>query len=154
MRINKHLTLLTLITTMLLSPLAAHAISGYYTDPGGGQYWCNVFVANVSDSKSYSWCTGDDEDASMNLFRGFECEHDGKVTTENPTLNVKYRYHRPQSKDYNYNGSDHEIYVMVHGGGLYKILEWKSGAANWTQTDFSFGVVGDLVREGDGAHHL
>ena len=149
MNTHRLLTQLALLTTMLLSPLAASAISGYYSDPGGGQYWCNVFVASVSDSKSYSWCTGDDEDASMELFRGFECDHDGKVTTEHPTLKVKYRYHHPQSKDYNYNGSDHEIYVMVHGGGLYKILEWKSGAASWTQTDFSFGVIGDLVREGE-----
>ena len=149
MRNHKLLIQLALIAIMLLPPLAAHAISGYFSDPGGGQYWCNVFVASVSDSKSYSWCTGDDEDASMQAFRGFEMEHDGKATTEHPTFKVKYRYHHPQSKDYNYNGSDHEIYVMVHGGGLYKILEWKSGAASWTQTDFSFGVIGDLVREGE-----
>ncbi len=38
MKIHKFLTQLALIMTLLLSPLAAHAISGNYFDEGGGTY--------------------------------------------------------------------------------------------------------------------
>lgn len=113
------------IAVFMLLPIDASAITGYFDDPSGGQYWCNVLVSSVSSGKSYSWCTGDDEDTAMDLFRGFETEHAGTVSTENPSLKVSYRYHRTQSKDYNYDGSDHEIYVMLHGGRLHKIAEWK-----------------------------
>ena len=57
MNIHRFLTQLALVTAMLLSPLAASAINGYFDDPGGGEYWCNVYVSYVSSGKSYSWCT-------------------------------------------------------------------------------------------------
>ena len=79
---------------MALLPVAANAISGDYPDPGGGKYWCNVYVPWVSDGKSYGWCTGDDENAKMDEFRGFECENNGKVTTENPWVFFKFRYNK------------------------------------------------------------
>ena len=61
MKKYKSLMLLALLTTMLLSPLAAHAISGQFSDPGGGTYMCNIYVAEVCCGKSYQWCTGIDE---------------------------------------------------------------------------------------------
>ena len=63
------------LMVMLLLPMTIHAVSGYYSDPGGGRYWCNVYVKYVSNGKSYSWCTGNDENTEMNNFRGFESEH-------------------------------------------------------------------------------
>lgn len=81
----KKLILLVLgLVAMLASPTAAYAISGNFTDPGGGEYWCNVYVSHVSDGKSYSWCTGLDETAEMNNFRGFESEFDATASIEHP----------------------------------------------------------------------
>ena len=51
-----------LLTTLLMLPQAVSAISGRFPDPGGGTYWCNVYVHDVAASKSYGWCTGDGED--------------------------------------------------------------------------------------------
>ncbi|MBP3739100.1 MAG: T9SS type A sorting domain-containing protein [Muribaculaceae bacterium] len=147
---NYHFILLrATIAVFMLLPIDASAITGYFDDPSGGQYWCNVLVSSVSSGKSYSWCTGDDEDTAMDLFRGFETEHAGTVSTENPSLKVSYRYHRTQSKEYNYDGSDHEIYVMLHGGRLHKIAEWKKDVPDWTQTDFTYGAIGDVKRDGE-----
>lgn len=126
---------------LLLSPLQARAISGHYSDPGGGTYWCNVYVSYVSSGKSYSWCTGDGEDAKMNEFRGFESEHDGTISTQYPTILMKFRYHKGQSKDFKYNGSEQEIYVMLRDGGLRKIAVWNRHTSNWTQTDYTYGTV-------------
>lgn len=39
---------LVLAAVMLSSPLAASAIMGNYSDPGGGEYWCNVFVQSAT----------------------------------------------------------------------------------------------------------
>jgi hypothetical protein len=52
MKSYRFLILLSLMTTMLLSPFAAHAISGNYLDEGGGTYWCTIYVAEVSHGKS------------------------------------------------------------------------------------------------------
>ena len=131
----------TLAAVLLLLPATAKAISGYYPDDGGGEYWCNVYVSYVSSGKSYSWCTGMGEDSEMNNFRGFVSEHDGKITTEYPTILMKFRYHRNQAKSFKYDGSSQEIYVMVHGGALYKIGEWARHVDNWTQTDFTYGTI-------------
>ena len=141
MKIHRFFIQLALVTAMLLFPLAASAISGHYNDPGGGEYWCNVYVSYVSSGKSYSWCTGKGEDSEMNAFRGFESEHNGKITTEYPTILMKFRYRKDQAKDYKYNGSSQEIYVMVHGGSLRKIAEWGKGASTWKQTDFTYGTI-------------
>ena len=89
-----------LLLALMLVPVAAQAISGHYTDAGGGTYWCNVYVSSVSDGKSYGWCTGDSETAKMNEFRGFESEHDGKLSLTDPTIQIKFRYHKTQSKDF------------------------------------------------------
>ncbi|MBR1935641.1 MAG: hypothetical protein IJ835_06285 [Muribaculaceae bacterium] len=68
----KQLSKLILSIIVALSmPTAARAITGYFDDSGGGRYWCNVYVASVSSGKSYSWCTGDDEDRMMDRFREF-----------------------------------------------------------------------------------
>ena len=147
MKIKRIFYLLALIATMLLSPLAASAISGNYSDPGGGTYWCNVYVAYVSDGKSYSWCTGKGEDAEMNNFRGFESEHNGAVSAEYPTIKIKFRYHYPQAKDFERNGSKQEFYVMTRGGALHKIGEWPKGG-NFKQTDYTYGVIGEGNMDG------
>ena len=147
MKIQKLLMRLALIMTLLLSPLVARAISGNYNDPGGGSYWCNVYVAHVSDGKSYSWCTGKSEDAEMNNFRGFESEHNGAVSAEYPTIRMKFRYHYPQAKDFEKNGSKQEFYVMTRGGSLHKIGEWPKGG-NFKQTDYTYGVIGEGSMDG------
>ena len=147
MKIKRIFYLLALITTMLLSPLAARAISGHYSDPGGGSYWCNIYVAEVSHGKSYSWCTGIDEDTGMNNFRGFETDNGGELSTEFPTVLIKYRYHYSQPKGYDRNGSDQSFYVMTRSGALKKIGEWPKGG-NFTQTDYTYGVIGDGTMDG------
>ena len=57
--------LLVLVT--LFAPMSMFAISGYFSDPGGGSYWCNVYVATVSHGKSYSWCTGIDANSPFSI---------------------------------------------------------------------------------------
>ncbi len=139
----KRLFLLWLwLTLMLVSPMPSFAISGYYNDPGGGSYWCNVYVQSVSDGKSYSWCTGISEDTGMNSFRGFESEHDGKISIQHPTIKIKFRYHNGQPKGFNYNGSQQDLYVMTRDGSLHKIGEWPKGG-KFTQTDYTYGVIGE-----------
>ena len=80
---------------MLLCTMTASAISGNYSDGGGGTYWCNVYVHDVAASKSYGWCTGDSEDAKMNEFRYFWSS--SKISTENPTFYGEFRYNSGQS---------------------------------------------------------
>ena len=138
MRRNHFFILSALTAIMLLVPLSGWAISGTFSDPGGGTYWGNVYVSSISSGKSYGWCTGDSEDAKMNEFRGFECSNNGKVTTQNPWFFFKFRYNKKQSKDYNYKSSTQDIYVMLHDGTLHKIL---SAGSSWSQTDKSWGLV-------------
>ena len=118
--------------------MTASAISGDYSDPGGGTYWCNVYVHDVAASKSYGWCTGDGEDGKMNEFRGFECSNGGKVTTQNPWMFFKFRYNKGQSKDYKYKSSNQQVYVMLKDGTLHQIVD---AAASWSQTDKTWGLV-------------
>lgn len=141
------LQLFVLVAVVLLLPTRAQAISGRYTDAGGGDYWYDVYVHAVTNGKSYSWCTGNGEDAEMSHFRGFESEHNGTMSVEYPTIQIKFRYHYPQDKDFEYDGSSQEIYVMTRDGSLHKIAEWRRRADNWSQTNFTYGVVGDVKME-------
>lgn len=131
--------LITLVVA-LTCVISAHAISGNYPDPGGGTYWCQVHVHDVAASKSYGWCTGDDENTKMEEFRGFECANNGKVTTENPWVFIKFRYNKKQSKDYNYvrEKSKHDIWVITRDGKRRKLVDASEG---WTQIDKSWGPV-------------
>ena len=147
--IPKFIKLSVILATMLLAPLTVYGVSGDFSDAGGGTYWCNVYVASVSSGKSYSWCTGDGEEGAMENFRGFESEHNGKITTEFPGINISFRYHRNQSKDFEYDGSRQEIYVVLRNGTSVKIAEWIRRGPNWSQTDFTYGIVGDVKMEGD-----
>ena len=135
---RKYLIKLLLLLMLQALPATALAITGYYSDPGGGSYWCNVYVHDIAASKSYGWCTGDSEDGKMNEFRGFECSNDGKVTTGNPWIFFKFRYNKTQSKDYDYKSSNQQVYVMLQGGTLHKILD---AGSSWSQTDKSWGLV-------------
>ena len=143
--------LLAVLAVIICIPQDAVAISGDFSDDGGGNYWCNVYVSYTSKSKSYSWLTGDGEDGAMQSFRGFQSEHDGKISTQYPTINIRFRYHHKQSKDFKYNGSSQDIYVMVHGGALRHIASWAKGGSNWNQTDFTYGVIGDFTLDGEWA---
>ena len=136
---SKIKTLITFVVA-LTCVITAHAISGNYDDPGGGTYWCNVHVHDVAASKSYGWCTGDDENTKMEEFRGFECANNGKVTTENPWVFIKFRYNKKQSKDYNYvrEKSKHDIWVITRDGKRRKLVDASEG---WTQIDKSWGPV-------------
>ena len=147
MKKYKSLMLLALLTTMLLSPLAAHAISGQFSDPGGGTYMCNIYVAEVCCGKSYQWCTGIDEDTGMNNFRGFESQRGGKLSIEHPTINIKFRYHYGQPNGFGRNGSKQSFHVITKDGVLHKIGEWPKGG-NFTQTDNTYGVIGDGNMDG------
>ena len=147
MKIKRIFYLLALITTMLLSPLAAHAISGQFSDPGGGTYWCNIYVAEVSHGKSYQWCTGINEDTGMNNFRGFDTNTGGVLSTEYPTVTIRYRYHYGQPNGFERNGSDQSFYVMTRSGSLHKIGEWPKGG-NFTQTDYTYGMIGNGNMDG------
>ena len=138
-----------LLLALMLLPVAAQAISGHYTDAGGGTYWCNVYVSSVSDGKSYGWCTGDSETAKMNEFRGFESEHDGKLSLTDPTIQIKFRYHKTQSKDFDYDGSSQDIYLMTRDGVLHRIANWGRRASSWQQIDDTYGLVGDVKMEND-----
>ena len=128
--------LLITLAVALLSVLSANAISGHFTDPGGGTYWCNVYVSSISSGKSYGWCTGDSEDAKMNEFRHFETNNGGDVSTKEPTVWLKFCYNRKQSKDYDYKSSEQDIYVVLKNGQKYQIVE---GRSNWNQTNYSWG---------------
>ena len=134
--LSKYAKSCAMMIIALLVPLAANGISGTYTDPGGGTYWCNVYVSSVSSGKSYSWCTGDGETWAMDQFRGFECLNNGTVSTQNPIIVFKFRYNKSQSKDFKYNGSRQEIYVMLNGGALYQIA-WAGSI--FLQTDNTWG---------------
>ena len=92
----RYLFTLFAILAMWLLPRSASAISGTYSDRGGGTYWCNVYVAEVSHGKSYKWCTGIEEEVGMNNFRGFETDYGGKLSTQRPTVLIKYRHHYGQ----------------------------------------------------------
>lgn len=124
MKIKRIFYLLALIATMLLSPLAAHAISGQFSDHGGGTYMCNIYVAEVSHGKSYQWCTGINEDTGMNNFRGFETDYGGELTIGAPTVLVKFRYHYGQPNGFERNGSKQSFHVKTKDGELHKIGEW------------------------------
>ena len=132
---------LSLVLTMLLAPLAASAISGHYNDPGGGQYWCNVYVNYTSYGKSYSELTGDNETTAMNNFRGFESEHNGTISTEYPVIKFKMRYHYSQSNDFEYKKTEQQFYVMTRDGKLHKIGYYQNYSWNLTQTDYTYGVL-------------
>ena len=136
-----------LLAVLLLWPGAAGAISGSYPDPGGGSYWCNVYVADVSSGKSYEWATGIKEDTGMNNFRGFECEHGGELSTQYPTVMVKFRYHHGQPNGFDRNGSKQQFYVMTRDGMLHQIGEWPRGG-KFTQTDYTYGVIGNGNMDG------
>ena len=129
----------------LLTAITASAISGDYDDPGGGTYWSNVYVASVSNGQSYKWCTGKDEAAAMDNFRGFESENNGSLSIVNPTIKVKFRFHYSQGNGFERDGSRQDIYVMLRDGSLSKIGEWpRGGDSKFTQTDQTYGILGDL----------
>ena len=88
--------------------------------PGGGQYWGKVEVATTSAGKSYGWLTGDDPNAAMNSFRGFESEHNGTISTEYPTIKIKVRYHNKQSKDFEYKSPKQDFRVITRDGTVNK----------------------------------
>ena len=132
---------LVLLLGMLLLPRAGHAISGYYSDTGGGQYWCNVEVATTSAGKSYGWLTGDDPNTAMNSFRGFESEHDGTISTAYPTIKFKIRYHNKQSKDFEYKSSKQDFRVITHDGVVHTIGYYQRYSWTLTQTDYTYGVL-------------
>ena len=127
----------------LLTPLHMSAISGHNSDPGGGTYQYDVHVAYVSSGKSYSWCTGDGEDASMEKFCGFSTEHNATISTSNPTLFIRFRYHHPQSKDYNYNGSTQQVYVITRDGLKCKIADKPKGQNKFNQLENTYGYISD-----------
>ena len=127
-----------IIIFVLWCSITANAISGNFNDPGGGSYWCNVYVHDIAASKSYGWCTGDSEDAKMEEFRGFECSNNGKVTAENPWVFIKFRYNKKQSKDYDYQNSEQQIFLVLNSGDKYGIA---SANSNWSQTDKRWGLV-------------
>ena len=129
-----------LLLLSVMTALAADAISGTYDDPGGGTYWGNIYVHDIAASKSYGWCTGDSEDGKMEEFRGFECSNNGKVTAENPWVFIKFRYNKKQSKGYDYQNSDQQIFLVLNSGDKYGIASANSNS-NWTQTDKRWGLV-------------
>ena len=144
----KRLVLLWLwLSLMFVAPISSFAISGNYSDPGGGTYWCNIYVAEVSHGKSYQWCTGIDETTGMNNFRGFETDNGGELSIGSPTVLVRFRYHYGQPKGFDRNGSDQSFYVMTRSGSLHKIGEWPKGG-NFTQTDYTYGVIGNGSMDG------
>ena len=144
----KRLVLLWLwLSLMFVAPISSFAISGNFSDPGGGTYWCNIYVAEVSHGKSYQWCTGIDETTGMNNFRGFETDNGGELSIGSPTVLVRFRYHYGQPKGFDRNGSDQSFYVMTRSGSLHKIGEWPKGG-NFTQTDYTYGVIGNGSMDG------
>ena len=112
------------LAMLLLCSLAASAISGNFSDAGGGEYWCNVYVHATTAGKSYKSLTGEDENAAMQKFRGFESEHDGTLSTQYSTIKMRFRYHYNQGGDFEYEGSEQEFYVMTRDGQLHKIGEF------------------------------
>ncbi len=132
-------------TVVSLLPLSSSAITGQGDDAGGGTYKYDVHVAYVSSGKSYSWCTGDGEDASMERFRDFSTEHNATISTSNPTLFVNFRYHYPQSKEYNYNGSTQQVYVITRDGFKHKIADKLNGQNNFNQLETTFGYISNAT---------
>lgn len=136
--------LLSLVVALML-PLSASAIRGTYSDPGGGTYKGDVYVHDIAAGKSYGWCTGDDENTKMEEFRGFECENNGKVTTQNPWIFIKFRYHKTQSKRFNFKSSTQKIYVKLKSGMLQQIAEANfpedKDKRSWSQWNKSWGLI-------------
>ncbi len=61
----KRLRMYLALAIMMCMCLGANARSSYYNDPGGGQYYANVYMAWSTDNESYGWCTGDSEYDAM-----------------------------------------------------------------------------------------
>ena len=141
MSIHRYFFLFTLIATLLVVPQSASAISGNFSDAGGGEYWCNVYVHATTAGKSYKSLTGEDENAAMQKFRGFESEHDGTLSTQYSTIKMRFRYHYNQGGDFEYEGSEQEFYVMTRDGQLHKIGEFGKNAPSMKQTDYTYGVL-------------
>ncbi len=137
----RHSIQLAIVIVMLLPPQVARAISGYYNDAGGGQYWCNVWVERTTDGKSFKSLTGEDENAAMEKFRGFISERNGVLSNEYPTIKMRIHFHHAQGNDFKYNSSKHDFYVMTRDGVLHKIGKLPRYSWNVTQTDFTYGVI-------------
>ena len=59
-----------LATLLFFIPLTTSAVSGNFSDSGGGEYWCNVCVESTTAGHSFKSLTGKDESKAMNDFRG------------------------------------------------------------------------------------
>ena len=136
-----------LLMVIMLLPMTAQALNGWYSDAGGGEYMADISVTQVGSAYSYSDLTGLDEETTMEEFRGFESEHDGQITTEYPTFFMKFRIHRDQPSGYGYQNNFTEIYVSTWSG-TQKIAEWNRDASSWTQTDDTYGAI-NMSRQGD-----
>ncbi len=132
---------IAMFVAMVMTPLAASALSGHYDDPGGGQYWCKVWVYSTTAGKSFQSLTGESEDAAMGKMRGFKSEHNGTISTEYPTIKFWLHYHHAQGGDFEYNSSKTRFYVMTRDGLLHKIGELPRYSWNLTQTDYTYGVL-------------
>lgn len=128
-------------TLLFLIPLTAVAVSGNFSDSGGGEYWCNVYVESTTAGYSFKSLTGKDESTAMNDFRGVQSEHNGTISTEHPTIKFKFRYNNSLGGDFEYKRSKQDLYVMTRDGNLHKIGYYQE--YNWTlhQTDYQYGVL-------------
>lgn len=141
MKTTRLLTQLALVAMILLSAPAASALSGNFSDPGGGEYWCRVWVYSTTPGKSFKSLTDEDEEAAMKKFRGFESEHNGVISTENPTIKLRLHYHHAQGGDFKYESSEQEFFVMTRDGMLHKIGYYKRYSWILYQTDYTYGVI-------------
>ncbi len=129
----------------LVATLPASALSGTYDDPGGGTYWCDIYAHSTTGNRSVSWIIyylggtlWPSEDAKLNNHRGFECSNNGKVTTENPWIFLKFRYNEYQGPRISYRGGTEKVYVKLKDGTVHEI---GTATASWSQTDKTWGLV-------------
>ncbi len=146
MKIRTFIRLL-MVTALLWQVKPARAIDGSYSDEGGGTYWCKVWVSSTSGGHSYSWWTGRGEDTEMEHFRGFNSEHNGDITTEYPSIKIRFRYHYGQAKDFKRDGCSHQFYVRLKNGMLTRVGEIREGSWDLINTNTNYGRLGDCSHD-------
>ena len=137
----KRLRMYFALAIMMCMCLGANARSSYYNDPGGGQYYANVYMAWSTDNESYGWCTGDSEYDAMGRFTGFSSENGGKFTTDRPGMMIKFRYHASQSKDFDYKSSEYKVYALMADGSSVQIGHNNAGSIRLENDNTAYAVL-------------
>lgn len=117
----KCISLCIVLVAMICLPQLSYAVSGDYTDNGGGRYHADVYCYRTTDNMSYEWCTGENGNDAMGKFIGFESENGAVATTARPGIKLSFRCHYPQANDWDFEDTEYWVYVYMADGSWKKI---------------------------------